>query len=63
MTPQPGKQTIVINILPNISINRGNQTMKFVQLIVYNMRKIFLKKSYTSVVEKRFPDPFLKHKN
>ena len=63
MTPQPGKQTIVINILPNISTNRGNQTMKFVQLIVYNMRKIFLKKSYANVVEKRFPDPFLKHKN
>ena len=63
MTPQPGKQTIVINILPNIATNRGNQTMKFVQLIVYNMRKIFLKKSYTNVVEKRFLDPFPKHKN
>ena len=63
MTPQPGKQTIATNILPNISTNRGNQTMKFVQLIVYNMRKIFLKKSYTNVVEKHFPDRFLKHKN
>ena len=29
MTSQPVKQTIAINILPNISRGKGNQTMKF----------------------------------
>ena len=47
MTSQPGKQTIAIHILPNISRSKGNQTMKFGQLIEYNMRNIFLEKSYT----------------
>ena len=31
----------------NISRRKGNQTKKFGQLIEYNMRKIFLEKSYT----------------
>ena len=30
--------TIVIGILPNISRNKGNQTMKFGHLIEYNIR-------------------------
>ena len=47
MTSQPGQQTIVIHVLPNISRNKGNQTMKFGQLIEYNMRNIFLEKPYT----------------
>ena len=47
MTSQPGKQTIAIHKLPNISISKGNQTMKFGQLIQYNMRNIFVEKSYT----------------
>ena len=47
MTSQPGKQTIAIHILPNISRSKGNQTMKFGQLIEYNMRNIFLEKPYT----------------
>ena len=47
MTSQTGKQTIVIPILPNISRRKGNQTMKFGQLIECNMRNIFLEKSYT----------------
>ena len=47
MTSQPGQQTIVIHILPNISRREGNQTMKFNQLIEYKMRNIFLEKSYT----------------
>ena len=47
MTSQPGQQTIVIHILPNISRREGNQTMKFDQLIEYKMRNIFLEKSYT----------------
>ena len=47
MTSQLGKQTIAIHILPNISRSKGNQTIKFGQLIEYNMRTIFLEKSYT----------------
>ena len=47
MTSQPGKQTILIHILPKISRSEGNQTMKFDQLIEYNMRNIFFEKSYT----------------
>ena len=42
MTSQPGKQAIAMHILPNISRRQGNQTMKFGQLIVYNMKNIFL---------------------
>ena len=44
MTPQPGKQTIAINIFHNIARSKENQTMKFGQLVEYNMRNIFLKK-------------------
>ena len=33
MTSQPGQQTIAIHILLNISRNKGNQAMKFDQLI------------------------------
>ena len=47
MTSQPGQQTIAIHILPNISRSKGNQAMKFGQLIEYNMRNIFVEKSYT----------------
>ena len=44
MTSQTGWQTITIRILPNISRSKGNQTLKFGQLIEYN-RNIFLQKS------------------
>ena len=37
--------------------------MKFGKLIEYNLRDIFLKKLYENVVEKLFPDPFLKNQN
>ena len=33
MTSQPGKQLILIHILPNISRSTNNKTMKFGQLI------------------------------
>ena len=42
MTSQPGLQTIVLHILPNISKNKNNQTMKFGQLLIYNKIIIFL---------------------
>ena len=45
MTSQPGQETIVIHILPNILKSKGNQAIKFGQLIEYNMRTIFLGKS------------------
>ena len=47
MTSQPGSETIAIQILPNISRSKGNQAMKFGQLIEYNMSNIFVEKSYT----------------
>ena len=63
MTSQPSKQTIAIHILPYISRSKGNQTMKFGHLIEYIMRSIFLKRPAQNVVEKIFPDPFLKNQN
>ena len=44
MMSQPGLQTIAIHVLPNISQNKGNQTMKFGQQIEYNKRNIFYQK-------------------
>ena len=46
MTSQPGLQTIPIHILPNISQSKGDQTMKFGQLIKHNQRNILLQKLY-----------------
>ena len=40
------------------SRNKGNRTMKFVQLIEYNMRNIILEKSYTKCGGKTSPRPF-----
>ena len=37
MTSQAGKQIIMMHTLPNISRSNDNQTMKFGQLIKYNM--------------------------
>ena len=58
MTSQPGYQTIVIHILPNISRSKGNQTMKFGQLIECKMRNILFEKSYTKCSEETSPRPF-----
>ena len=60
MTSQPGKQTTVIHTLPNISRIKGNQTMKFGQLIKYDMRDTFLEKSYAKCGGKTIPRPFSK---
>ena len=43
MTSQPGKQTITMHILPNISRSKGNQTTKFGSLIQYIKRNILQK--------------------
>ena len=47
MTSQPGQHTNAIHTLPNISRSKGNQTRKFGQFLNYNMRNIFVEKSYT----------------
>ena len=47
MISQPGEQTSAIQILPNISRGKGNQTMKFGQSVECNMRNIFIEKSYS----------------
>ena len=60
MTSQPGKQTIAIHILPYISKGKDNQTMKFAQIIEYNMRNIFLETSYTKCGGETIPRPFSK---
>ena len=43
---QLGLETIAIHILSNISQSKGNQIMKFGQLIEYNKKNIFLQKLY-----------------
>ena len=40
MTSQTGKPIVTIHILPNISRSTGNQTIKFGQLIEYNVKNI-----------------------
>ena len=71
MTPQPDQQAIAMHRLTNVSRRKGNQTMKFSQLIEHNMkfsqliehnmRSIFLEKLYKNMVEELFPDLFLKN--
>ena len=58
MTLQPGLKAIVIHVLPNILRSKGNQSMKFGQLILCNMRNIFLEKSYTKMDGETSPRPF-----
>ena len=41
MTSQTGLETIAIHILSNISQSKGDQSMKFGQLIEYNKRNIY----------------------
>ena len=52
--------TIVIQLFTNISRSKGNQAMKFVQLIEYNIRNIFLEKSYTKRGREIIPRLFSK---
>ena len=60
MKSQPGKETIAIHVMPNISRSKSNQTMLFGQLIEYNMKNIFLEKSYTKCGGKTIPRTFSK---
>ena len=61
MMSQPGQQTIVIHILANISRTKGNQTMKFGQLIEYKMKNIYLENHTQDGMEKLIADPFVEN--
>ena len=58
MTSQPDYQAIVMHILANILESKSNQIMKLGQLIEYNIRNIFLEKSYTKCGGETSPRPF-----
>ena len=58
MTSPPGSQTIAIHVLINTSRSKGNQTTTFGQLLEYNMRNIFLEKSYTKCAGETIPRLF-----
>ena len=57
-TSQLVKKQLVTHILPNISRSKCNKTMKFGQLIEYDIRNIFLEKSYTKCGGETSPRPF-----
>ena len=60
MASKTVQQVIAINIMPNISRSKGNQTMKFGQLIESNMRNIFFEKTYTKCRREASLRPFYK---
>ena len=47
-------------MLPNISRSKGNQAIKFGQLIEYNVRNSFLEKLYTKYGGEAIPRPLSK---
>ena len=49
-----------MHILPNISRSKDNQGMKFGQLIEYNMRNIFVEKSYAKYARETIARPLSK---
>ena len=50
--------------LPNFSRSKENPTIKYGQLIKYNMRNIFLERSYTNCGKDASPKPFfIKNQN
>ena len=54
------QQIITMHILPNTSRSKGNQTVKFDQLIEYNMRNVFLEISDTKYGGRASPRLFYK---
>ena len=62
MTLQTVQQIITIRILSNILRGKGNQTIKFSQLIEYKMRNIFFENFSQNRVEKLVRDLFIKIK-
>ena len=45
MRPEPDKKTIAAHLFPFMSRSKGNEAVKFGQLIEYNIRNIFVEKS------------------
>ena len=60
MTSQPEKQAIAMSILVNITSSKGNETIKFGQLIEYNLSNICLKNSYEKCGGENISRPFSK---
>ena len=60
MTSHTGQQIIAIHILSNITRSKDNQAMIFGRLVEYNMRNIFLEKSYAKCGGEATLDPFYK---
>ena len=60
MTSQTRLYTITIHILPNISRSKGNQTIRYGQLVEYNNKKIFLERPFTKCGGETSPRPFFK---
>ena len=56
---QIGPQTVTINILVDVSKRRKNQTMKFGQLMEYNVRNISLKKLWEKKAGRLVPNLFV----
>ena len=63
MTSQTEHKLITIYILPNIPKSKRDQKMKFSRLIEFNMRNIFLGKSYSKCGGDASPDPFMQNQN
>ena len=58
ITSQLSLQAIKIHILPNISQDKGNQAIKFGQLIEHNKKNIFLQKQFKKYDKETSPDHF-----
>ena len=58
MTSQPREQANAINVLPNTSKSKDNQTTKIGQLIEYNIGNIFLENAYTKCGGETIPRLF-----
>ena len=63
VTSQTGQKIITIYILRNILRRKSNQTKKFGQLLEYNIKNIFLEKSYTKCGGEASPRPIYKNQN
>ena len=61
MMSQHRKQIIAVHIFSNLSRRKDNETIKFGKFIEYNIRNIFLKKSFTKCSGETIPNPSLKN--
>ena len=52
-----------MHILPNVWRSKDDKTIKFDQLIDYDVRNIFLEKSYAKYGGETIPRPFSKNQN